>query len=81
HGARLSGGQRQRLSLARALLADAPVVVFDEPTEHVDEATAAVLVADLLAATAGRTVVMITHRPELIDSATWAARVDLRSDG
>jgi thiol reductant ABC exporter CydC subunit len=79
HGARLSGGQRQRLSLARALLADAPVVVFDEPTEHVDETTAAVLVADLLAATAGRTVVMITHRPELIDSATWAARVDLRA--
>jgi thiol reductant ABC exporter CydC subunit len=77
HGARLSGGQRQRLSLARALLADAPVVVFDEPTEHVDEATGATLVADLLAATAGRTVVMITHRPELIDSAAWAARVDL----
>jgi ATP-binding cassette subfamily C protein CydC len=77
HGARLSGGQRQRLSLARALLADAPVVVFDEPTEHLDEETATALVADLLAATTGRTVVMITHRPELIDSATWAVRVDL----
>jgi thiol reductant ABC exporter CydC subunit len=79
HGARISGGQRQRLSLARALLADAPIVVFDEPTEHLDEATASALVADLLAATAGRTVVMITHRPELIDSATWTARVDLAS--
>lgn len=77
HGARLSGGQRQRLSLARALLADAPVVVFDEPTEHLDEATSTALVADLLAATAGRTVVMITHRPELIGSVEWAARVDL----
>jgi ATP-binding cassette subfamily C protein CydC len=77
HGARLSGGQRQRISLARALLADAPVVVFDEPTEHLDEATATALVADLLSATSGRTVVMITHRPELIDAATWAARVDL----
>ena len=77
HGARLSGGQRQRLSLARALLADAPVVVFDEPTEHLDEATATALIADLLAATAGRTIVMITHRPELIDSATWTSRVDL----
>ena len=77
HGARLSGGQRQRISLARALLADAPVVVFDEPTEHLDEETATALVADLLAATTGRTVVMITHRPELIDSATWAVRVDL----
>jgi thiol reductant ABC exporter CydC subunit len=79
HGARLSGGQRQRLSLSRALLADAPVVVFDEPTEHLDEATATALVSDLLAATAGRTVVMITHRPELIDSVQWAARVDLGS--
>ena len=79
HGARLSGGQRQRLSLARALLADAPVIVFDEPTEHLDEATASALVADLLAATVGRTVVMITHRPELINSATWSTRIDLRS--
>ncbi|MGD0247513.1 MAG: thiol reductant ABC exporter subunit CydC [Candidatus Limnocylindrales bacterium] len=80
HGARLSGGQRQRLSLARALLAGAPVVVFDEPTEHLDEGMAGALVVDLLAATAGRTVVMITHRPELIDSATWTARVDLGRD-
>ncbi len=77
HGARLSGGQRQRLSLARALLANAPIVVFDEPTEHVDEIMATKLVADLLAATKGRTVVMITHRPELIGSIEWAARVDL----
>jgi ATP-binding cassette subfamily C protein CydC len=79
HGARLSGGQRQRLSLARALLADAPIIVFDEPTEHLDDATASALTADLLTATAGRTIVMITHRPELIDSATWAARIDLGS--
>lgn len=79
HGAHLSGGQRQRLSLARALLADAPVIVFDEPTEHLDEATASTLAADLLAATEGRTVVMITHRPELIDSTTWSARIDLGS--
>lgn len=79
HGARLSGGQRQRLSLARALLAGAPIVVFDEPTEHLDEATASALVADLLAATTGRSVVMITHRPELIEAAAWSVRVDLGS--
>ncbi len=77
HGALLSAGQRQRLSLARALLADAPVIVFDEPTEHLDEATAAALTADLLTATAGRTVVMITHRPELITATSWDARIDL----
>jgi thiol reductant ABC exporter CydC subunit len=77
HGARLSGGQRQRLALARALLAGAPVIVFDEPTEHVDEEMAAALTSDLLAAAAGRTVVMITHRPELMGAAGWKATLDL----
>jgi len=62
HGARLSGGQRQRLALARVLLADFPVVILDEPAEHLDEETAAALTADLLAATSGRTVLLITHR-------------------
>ncbi|MBN3929348.1 thiol reductant ABC exporter subunit CydD [Streptomyces verrucosisporus] len=61
-GARLSGGQRQRLALARALLADFPVLVLDEPAEHLDLATADALTADLLAATEGRTTVLITHR-------------------
>ncbi|GGX52772.1 thiol reductant ABC exporter subunit CydD [Streptomyces microflavus] len=62
HGARLSGGQRQRLALARALLADFPVLVLDEPAEHLDLVTADALTADLLAATEGRTTVLITHR-------------------
>ncbi|MFI2039099.1 thiol reductant ABC exporter subunit CydD [Streptomyces bottropensis] len=62
HGARLSGGQRQRLALARALLADFPVLVLDEPAEHLDLPTADALTADLLSATEGRTTVLITHR-------------------
>ncbi|WP_191887017.1 thiol reductant ABC exporter subunit CydD [Streptomyces mutabilis] len=62
HGARLSGGQRQRLALARALLADFPVLVLDEPAEHLDLATADALTTDLLAATEGRTTLLITHR-------------------
>ncbi|MFD9204053.1 amino acid ABC transporter ATP-binding/permease protein, partial [Streptomyces anthocyanicus] len=62
HGARLSGGQRQRLALARALLADFPVLVLDEPAEHLDLPTADALTDDLLAATEGRTTLMITHR-------------------
>ncbi|MEU9162921.1 thiol reductant ABC exporter subunit CydD [Streptomyces sp. NPDC048424] len=62
HGERISGGQRQRLALARALLADFAVLVLDEPAEHLDLATADALTADLLAATEGRTTVLITHR-------------------
>ncbi|MFE3250396.1 thiol reductant ABC exporter subunit CydD [Streptomyces sp. NPDC059209] len=62
HGARLSGGQRQRLALARALLADFPVLVLDEPAEHLDLPTADALTADLLAVTEGRTTLLITHR-------------------
>ncbi|WP_425588610.1 ATP-binding cassette domain-containing protein, partial [Streptomyces phyllanthi] len=62
HGARLSGGQRQRLALARALLADFPVLVLDEPAEHLDLPTADALTTDLLVATEGRTTLLITHR-------------------
>ncbi|MFI6148393.1 thiol reductant ABC exporter subunit CydD [Streptomyces sp. NPDC051109] len=62
HGERISGGQRQRLALARALLADFPVLVLDEPAEHLDLTTADALTTDLLSATEGRTTVLITHR-------------------
>ncbi|MFI2783970.1 thiol reductant ABC exporter subunit CydD [Streptomyces sp. ALB3] len=68
HGARLSGGQRQRLALARAVLADFPVLVLDEPAEHLDLATADALTVDLLAATQGRTTVLITHRLAGLDA-------------
>ena len=62
HGARLSGGQRQRLAVARALLADFPVLVLDEPAEHLEPAAADALTADLLDVTDGRSLVLITHR-------------------
>jgi thiol reductant ABC exporter CydC subunit len=62
HGMQLSGGQRRRLALARALLADFRVLILDEPTEHLDDETAAALTRDLLAAAAGRSVLLITHR-------------------
>ncbi|MFD5817142.1 thiol reductant ABC exporter subunit CydD [Streptomyces sp. NPDC127038] len=68
HGARLSGGQRQRLALARALLAGFPVLVLDEPAEHLDLPTADALTADLLAATEGRTTLLITHRLAGLDA-------------
>ncbi len=60
----LSGGQRQRIVVARALLANAPVLVLDEPTAHLDPGTASELLGDVFAATPGRSVLLITHRPE-----------------
>ena len=65
HGARLSAGQRQRLALARALLAEARILILDEPTEHLDEPTARAFVADLETAAGDRTVLVLTHRPDL----------------
>jgi thiol reductant ABC exporter CydC subunit len=66
-GKELSGGQRQRITLARALLADAPILVLDEPTAHLDSATAERLLGDILEAADGRSVLLITHRPEGLD--------------
>jgi len=63
HGALVSAGQRQRLGVARVLLAGHPVVLLDEPTEHLDESTADVVAAELLRALAGRTVLWVAHRP------------------
>lgn len=60
-GSEVSGGERARLGLARALLADAPVLVLDEPTAHLDVDTARSVADDLIAASAQRTLVWITH--------------------
>jgi len=68
HGALVSAGQRQRLGVARVLLAGHPVVLLDEPTEHLDESTADVVAAELLRALEGRTVLWVAHRPHGLES-------------
>jgi ABC-type multidrug transport system fused ATPase/permease subunit len=67
-GVRLSGGQRQRVAVARALLADFPVLVLDEPTEHLEPAAADALTADLLGLVSDRSAVLITHRLHGLDA-------------
>ncbi|MFF4214656.1 ABC transporter ATP-binding protein [Streptomyces nondiastaticus] len=69
-GGGLSGGQRQRVGIARALLADAPIVLLDEPTSGLDAEAERLVVAALGRLVAHRTVVMVTHRPALLETAT-----------
>ena len=64
-GGGLSGGERRRLGLARALLKDAPLLLLDEPTAHLDAAAEADLIATIRAACAGRTTIIATHSPAL----------------
>jgi ABC-type multidrug transport system ATPase subunit len=61
-GMRLSGGERQRISLARAFLKDAPILILDEPTSSVDVETEAVIMEAMERLMAGRTSFMIAHR-------------------
>ncbi|MBT1100165.1 ATP-binding cassette domain-containing protein [Streptomyces anulatus] len=75
-GATLSGGQRQRLALARALLADAPVLILDEATSAVDERGQARIVRELSAAGRGRTCVVVAHRLDAVRHADHIVVLD-----
>ncbi|GAA4731356.1 thiol reductant ABC exporter subunit CydD [Actinomycetospora chibensis] len=65
-GAGLSTGQQRRVALARALVTDRPLLLLDEPTEGVDADTQAALLAALPEALAGRSAVVVSHRPEVL---------------
>ncbi|WP_328850680.1 thiol reductant ABC exporter subunit CydD [Micromonospora globbae] len=74
HG--LSSGQRQRVALARAFLRDAPVVLLDEPTARLDSASEAVVLAATGRLVAGRTALLVAHRPALLENADRILRIE-----
>ena len=67
--ARLSAGQRQRIALARAFLRDAPLLLLDEPTAHLDPQAAAGIRGSIETLMAGRTVILVTHAAGLVAGA------------
>jgi ATP-binding cassette subfamily B protein len=82
-GMRLSGGERQRISLARAFLKDAPLLILDEPTSSVDLATEALIMEALEQLMKGRTTLLIAHRTSTLAGCELilgieAGRVELR---
>lgn len=68
-GSGLSAGQRQRLALARAFVADRPIVLLDEPTANLDGASEAAVVDAVRRLARGRTVLLVAHRPALVEVA------------
>ena len=77
-GVRLSGGQKQRISIARAFLANPTVLLLDEPTSSVEPDSEAAIIAALDRLMQGRTTVLTSHRPSLINQAD---RVYVIEDG
>ena len=68
HERSLSGGERARLGVARALLSERPIIMLDEPVAHLDSPTADAVIRDLLAASAGRTIIMVAHHEVAFDA-------------
>jgi len=77
-GLNLSGGERQRLSLARALLKQAPVLLLDEPTAHLDPINAGMFMHSLRESRGGRSLILITHQDSDLD---WVDEIIYLRDG
>jgi ABC-type transport system involved in cytochrome bd biosynthesis fused ATPase/permease subunit len=65
-GRSISGGEARRLALARLLVGEYQVLILDEPTEHLDQATAVEIISDIWTRTARDAVLVITHDPALV---------------
>ncbi len=70
-GANLSGGQKQRLAIARAIVTEPPVLILDESTGALDPVTESLVLDKLLYYRRGKTTIMISHRPRVIQRADW----------
>lgn len=70
-GANLSGGQRQRLAIARAIVNDPPILILDESTGALDPVSEAQVLDNLLYHRQGKTTILISHRPRVIQRADW----------
>jgi ABC-type bacteriocin/lantibiotic exporter with double-glycine peptidase domain len=70
-GANLSGGQRQRLAIARAIVTNPPVLILDESTGALDPVSETEVLNKLLSHRQGKTTIMISHRPKVIERADW----------
>ncbi|OUC15241.1 MAG: ABC transporter ATP-binding protein [Alkalinema sp. CACIAM 70d] len=75
-GANLSGGQRQRLAIARAIASDPPILILDESTSGLDPIGEAKVLAQLLEHRRGKTTILISHRPSVIQLADWIVMLE-----
>ncbi|MDZ8189850.1 MAG: peptidase domain-containing ABC transporter [Nostoc sp. ChiSLP02] len=75
-GANLSGGQRQRLAIARAIVTQPPILILDESTNALDPVSEAQVLEQLLYYRQGKTTILISHRPKVIQRADWIVMLD-----
>lgn len=79
-GGGLSGGERRRIGLARAILSDAPLLLLDEPTAHLDVGSEVQLIETIAAMGGKRTVLIATHSPALASVADRIVTLDIRDE-
>ncbi|UKO97200.1 peptidase domain-containing ABC transporter [Nostoc sp. UHCC 0870] len=75
-GANISGGQRQRLAIARAIVTDPPVLILDESTAGLDPVSETQVLERLFKHRRGKTTILISHRPQVINRADWVMLLD-----